>query len=59
MGMNDTIGAINIDRKYRKAIGNDIMFRYRHITEDIEQQTIDLLTKHKKYMVKLKIFIEK
>lgn len=54
-GMNDSIGAINIDAmgNIGKAIGNDIMFRCRHIAEDIEQQTINLLTKHKKYMVKL------
>jgi ATP-dependent Zn protease len=54
-GMNDTIGAINIDAmgNIGKAIGNDIMFRCKYIAEDIEQQTMDLLTKHKKHMIKL------
>ena len=51
-GMNDTIGPLNPDLmgNIGKQLTNDIMIRCKDIVEDIENQTIKLLKKNKKYI---------
>jgi len=52
-GMNDTIGPLNPDvmGAIGKQLTSDIMIRCKDIIEDIENQTIKLLKKNKKYIV--------
>ena len=51
-GMNETIGPLNPDvmGNIGKQLNNDIMTRCKDIIEDIENQTIKLLTKNKRYI---------
>ena len=51
-GMNDTIGPLNPDvmGTIGKQLTSDIMIRCKDIIEDIENQTIKLLKKNKKYI---------
>ena len=51
-GMNDTIGPLNpeVMGAIGKQLTSDIMIRCKDIIEDIEKQTIKLLTKNKKHM---------
>ena len=51
-GMNDTIGPLNPDvmGSIGKQLTSDIMTRCKNIIEDIENQTIKLLIKNKKYI---------
>jgi ATP-dependent metalloprotease FtsH len=51
-GMNDTIGPLNpnVMGTIGKQLTSDIMSRCKNIIEDVENQTIKLLTKNKKYI---------
>jgi ATP-dependent metalloprotease FtsH len=51
-GMNETIGPLNpeVMGTIGKQLTSDIMVRCKDIVEDIEKQTIKLLTKHKRYV---------
>mgnify|MGYP006133177759 FL=1 len=51
-GMNETIGPLNpeVMGTIGKQLTSNIMVRCKDIVEDIEKQTIKLLTKHKRYV---------
>ena len=54
-GMNINMGPLNIEMMgdIGKSMASDVMERCKDIIDEIETQTINLLTKHKRYMVKI------
>ena len=54
-GMNINMGPLNIEMMgdIGKSIASDVMERCKDIIDEIENQTVNLLTKHKRYMVKI------